>query len=115
MSSSATRNYDEFAAGVAALAAEQLPKDKNRVEKLYEEIWTGGIERIAKAEAERHDIPVRKLRKVFEDQLEHGRWAPDGHSHRLVEFLARLGPLSCRSSRGLLPASNGGAGVPGRS
>lgn len=95
-------NYDEFAAGVAALAAEQLPKEKARVEKLYGEIWTGGIERIAKAEAERHDIPVRKLRKVFADQLEHGRWAPDGHSHRLVEFLARLGQLSCRSSRGLV-------------
>jgi len=95
-------NYDEFAAGVAALAAEQMPKEKSRVEKLYGEILTGGIERIAKSEAERHDIPVRKLRKVFEAQLEHGRWAPDGHSHRLVEFLARLGQLSRRSSRGLV-------------
>jgi hypothetical protein len=95
-------NYDEFAAGVAALAAAQLPKEKNRIEKLYGEIWAGGIERIAKAEAERHDIPVRKLRKILEAQLEHGRWAPDGHSHRLVEFLARLGQLSGRSSRGLV-------------
>jgi len=95
-------NYDEFAAGVAALAAAQLPKEKNRIEKLYGEIWAGGIERIAKAEAERHHIPVRKLRKVLEAQLEHGRWAPDGHSHRLVEFLSRLGQLSGRSSRGLV-------------
>jgi hypothetical protein len=95
-------NYDEFAAGVAALAAEQLPKEKKRIEKLHAEIWTGGIERIAKVEAERHDIPVRKLRKVLEDQFENGRWAPDGHSHRLVEFLSRLGQLSIRSSRGLV-------------
>jgi len=95
-------NYDEFAAGVAALAAAQLPEEKNRIEKLYREIWADGIERIAKREAERHDIPVRKLRKVLEAQLEHGRWAPDGHSHRLVEFLARLGHFSGRSSRGLV-------------
>ncbi|HMP03964.1 MAG TPA: ATP-binding protein [Gemmatales bacterium] len=95
-------NYDEFAAGVAALAAEQLPKEKQRIQKLFDQVWTGGIDRIAKEEAERHDIPVRKLRKVFEAQLEHGRWAPDGHSHRLVEFLARLGQLSRRSSRGLV-------------
>ncbi|MDW8224097.1 MAG: hypothetical protein RMJ82_14235, partial [Gemmatales bacterium] len=95
-------NYDEFAAGVAALAAAQLPKEKIRIEKLYEKIWAGGIERIAKTEAERHDIPVRKLLKVLETQLEHGRWTPDGHSHRLVEFLAGLGQLAGRSTRGLI-------------
>jgi len=95
-------NYDEFAAGVAALAAVQLPKEKNQIEKLYRQIWTSGIERIAKAEAERHNIPVRKLRRVLEAQLKHGRWAPDGHSHRLVEFLAHLSQLAARCSRGLV-------------
>jgi hypothetical protein len=95
-------NYDEFAAGVAALAAEQLPKEKHRIEQMHGKAWRGGIERIARAEAEEHDIPVRKLRKLLEAQRENGRWAPDGHSHRLVEFLAGLGHLARRSSRGLV-------------
>ena len=60
--------------------------------------WT----RIARTEAKRYELPVRKVRTVLKDQLEHGRWAPDGHSHRLVEFLARLGELSARWSRGLV-------------
>src|SRR5207244_4526343 len=95
-------NYDEFAAGVCALAEEQAPKDNVRVRKLFEGIWTEGLDRIAKTEAKRYELPGRKVRKVLEDQLEHGRWAPDGHSHRLVEFLARLGELSIRWPRGLV-------------
>ena len=70
--------------------------------RLFEEIWTEGLDRIAKTEAKRHELPVRKVRKVLEEQLEQGRWAPDGHSHRLVDFLARLGELSARWSRGLV-------------
>jgi hypothetical protein len=95
-------NYDEFAAGVSALAEEQAPKDKVRVRRLFEETWTEGLERIAKTEAKRYELPVRKVRRVLVEQLEHGRWAADGHSHRLVEFLARLGELSSRWSRGLV-------------
>lgn len=95
-------NYDEFAGGVAALAEEQAPKEKARVRKLFQEIWTESLDRIARTEAKRYELPVRKVRTVLKDQLEHGRWAPDGHSHRLVEFLSRLGELSVRWSRGLV-------------
>ncbi|MDW8243297.1 MAG: ATP-binding protein [Thermogemmata sp.] len=95
-------DYDELAAGVASLATVLLPERKSQIKRLYGEIFADDIERVASIEAQRHALPVRKLRKVLEYEHDQGRWAPNKNNHRLVEFLARLGQLSARWSRGLL-------------
>lgn len=95
-------SYDEFAQGVAALAAAQHPESSGKIHKLFRRVWNRGIDDAVKAAAGQYQLPSRKVRKLLEEKVRAGRLSLDGRSHRLVEFLSELGRMATRWSSGLV-------------
>ncbi|MFQ6041404.1 MAG: hypothetical protein ACE5PV_11160, partial [Candidatus Poribacteria bacterium] len=87
-------NFDELAYGIAALAEAQAPEIKKQIQKLFGEVWTEGLNQIAKTDAKRYEMAPRKVRQILQDKLSAGQLTLDSRSHRLVEFLAKLGQIA---------------------
>ncbi len=95
-------NFDEFAQGVAAVAAALHPEGRTAIEKLFRRVWERGLDDAVQGDARRYQLPVRSVRKLLQDKLQAGQLSLDGQCHRLVEFLSELGRLTTRWSHGLL-------------
>ncbi len=95
-------NFNELAYGIVALAGVQAPKIKNQIEKLYREVFTEGLNPMVQTDAKRYSVSSRTVRQIYQDKLAAGQFTLDSHSHRTVEFLAKLGQLATKSSKGLV-------------
>jgi hypothetical protein len=95
-------NFDEFAQGVAALAAALHPQARTAIERLFQRVWERRIDEAVQGDARRYQLPARTLRRMLKDKLQTGQLSLDGQCHRLVEFLSELGGLMTRWSEGLV-------------
>ncbi len=95
-------NFDEFAQGVAAVAAALHPQGRAAIERLFRKVWERGLDEAVQGDARRYQLPVRSVRKLLQDKLQAGQLSLDGQCHRLVEFLSELGRLTTRWSHGLI-------------
>lgn len=95
-------SFDELAYGIAALTEVLVPKAKKQVRTLFKEIWKEELKQIAQKDAQRYTISVEKITRILEDKLSDGHLTIDGHCHRLVEFLSKLGELVLDYSKGLI-------------
>ncbi len=95
-------NFNELAAGIAALAGEQNPKIKTQVNKLFRTIFTSGLNPMVREDAKRYSVSSRKVRQIYQDKFSAGQFTLDNHPHRTVEFLSKLGELAAKYSKGLV-------------
>ena len=95
-------NFNELAAGIAALAGMQNPKIKRQVEKLFRDGFTEGLKPMVQADAKRYAVPPQTVRKIYNDKFSAGQLTVDSHTHRTVEFLSKLGELAKQNSKGLV-------------
>ncbi len=95
-------NFDELASGIAALAGEQNPKIKKSVNKLFQDVFTEGLNPMVKEDAKRYSVPSRKVRQIYQDKFSAGQFTLDNHPRRTVEFLSKLGVLAAKYSNGLV-------------
>ncbi len=95
-------NFDELAHGVAALAEAQLPKAEKKIRALFKEVWTEGLDVVARTDAKRYEMSPKQMRHLLEDKLKAGQLTLDSQCYRLVEFLSRLGELATQWSNGLI-------------
>ena len=95
-------SFDELASGIAALAGEQDPTIKKQVDKLFRDVFTSGLDPMAREDAKRYSVPSRKVRQIYQDKFSTGQFTLDSHPRRTVEFLSKLGQLAAKSSKGLV-------------
>jgi hypothetical protein len=95
-------NFDELAHGIAALAGAQLPKAQKKIRALFKEVWTEGLDAVARTDAKHYELSSKQLRHLFEDKLNAGQLTLDNQCYRLVEFLSRLGEMATHWSNGLI-------------
>ena len=95
-------NFNELAAGIAALASVQNPKIKRQVDKLFREVFTEGLKPIVQADAKRYAVSPQTVRKIYNDKFSAGQFTVDSHPHRTVEFLSKLGELATENTKGLV-------------
>ena len=95
-------NFNELAAGIAALAGVQNPKIKKEVDKLFRDVFTEGLKPMVQTDAKRYAVPPQTVRKIYNDKFSAGQFTVDSHPHRTVEFLSKLGELASEKSKGLV-------------
>ncbi|RKU11622.1 hypothetical protein C6502_07970 [Candidatus Poribacteria bacterium] len=95
-------SFDELASGIAALAGEQNPKIKKQINKLFEDVFTKGLNPMVQEDAKRYSVPSRRVRQIYQDKFSAGQFTLDSQSRRTVEFLSKLGALAAKDSKGLV-------------
>lgn len=98
----ACTSFDELASGIASLACAEMPKARKRIEKLFKNICADSLERIARNDSQRFGMSPQKMRQFLNEKLNTGQLILDNNSHRLVEFLSKLGELATDWSNGLI-------------